>query len=138
VYEIKGGEVMANEQNLKPNTERTPKERQELARKAGKASGEARREKATLKSLLPLMMSLEVKDDKDKEALKALGLSDDELCNGALVSMALLQKAMKGNIQAIRLLAELNGENQVQGTTNIGAEGVNMHISFEGKGESNE
>jgi hypothetical protein len=73
-----------------------------------------------------------------KEKLKELGLSDKDMCNGALVSMALLQKAMKGNIQAIRLLAELNGENQVQGTTNIGAEGVNMHISFEGKGESNE
>ena len=124
-------------ENLKPNTERTPKEREELARKAGKASGEARREKATLKSLLPLMMSLEVKDEKDKDALKALGLSDDDLCNGAIVSMALLQKAMKGNIQAIRLLAELNGENQVQGTTNIGSEGVKFNISFSGKGEEN-
>ena len=82
-------------------------------------------------------MSLEVKDEKDKDALKALGLSDDDLCNGAIVSMALLQKAMKGNIQAIRLLAELNGENQVQGTTNIGSEGVKFNISFSGKGEEN-
>ena len=129
---------MANEQNLIRINERSKKEQRELARKGGIASGEARREKATLKNLLPMMMSLEIKDDKDKEKLKALGLSDKDMCNGALVSMALLQKAMKGNIQAIRLLAELNGENQVQGTTNIGAEGVNMHISFEGKGESNE
>jgi hypothetical protein len=138
VYEIEGGEVMANEQNLIRINERSKKEQRELARKGGIASGEARREKATLKNLLPMMMSLEIKDDKDKEKLKELGLSDKDMCNGALVSMALLQKAMKGNIQAIRLLAELNGENQVQGTTNIGAEGVNMHISFEGKGESNE
>lgn len=129
---------MANEQNLIRINERSKKEQRELARKGGIASGEARREKATLKNLLPMMMSLEIKDDKDKEKLKELGLSDKDMCNGALVSMALLQKAMKGNIQAIRLLAELNGENQVQGTTNIGAEGVNMHISFEGKGESNE
>lgn len=138
MYEIEGGEVMANEQNLIRINERSKKEQRELARKGGIASGEARREKATLKNLLPMMMSLEIKDDKDKEKLKELGLSDKDMCNGALVSMALLQKAMKGNIQAIRLLAELNGENQVQGTTNIGAEGVNMHISFEGKGESNE
>ena len=129
---------MANEQNLIRINERSKKEQRELARKGGIASGEARREKATLKNLLPMMMSLEIKDDKDKEKLKELGLSDKDMCNGALVSMALLQKAMKGNIQAIRLLAELNGENQVQGTTTIGAEGVNMHISFEGKGESNE
>ena len=137
MYEIEGGEVMANEQNLIRINERSKKEQRELARKGGIASGEARREKATLKNLLPMMMSLEIKDDKDKEKLKELGLSDEDMCNGALVSMALLQKAMKGNIQAIRLLAELNGENQVQGTTNIGAEGVNMHVTFTGKGGNN-
>ena len=40
---------MANEQNLIQNSERTPSERRELARKAGKASGEARRLKAKMK-----------------------------------------------------------------------------------------
>ena len=38
---------MANEKNLKPNSERTPNERKELARKAGKASGKARLAKKT-------------------------------------------------------------------------------------------
>ena len=43
---------MANEGNLKPNSERTPKERVELARKAGKASGKKRRERKTIADAL--------------------------------------------------------------------------------------
>ena len=38
---------MANEKNLKPNSERTPKERKENARKGGNASGKARLAKKT-------------------------------------------------------------------------------------------
>ena len=38
---------MANEKNLKPNSERTPKERKENARKGGIASGKARLAKET-------------------------------------------------------------------------------------------
>ena len=40
---------MANEQNLIKNSERTPSERRESAKKAGVASGKARRKKANLK-----------------------------------------------------------------------------------------
>ena len=42
---------MPNPENLKPNTERTPKEREELARKAGIASGKARREKKLMSQM---------------------------------------------------------------------------------------
>ena len=38
---------MANEKNLKPNSERTPKKRKENARKGGIASGKARLAKKT-------------------------------------------------------------------------------------------
>ena len=40
---------MANEQNLVPNEARTPSERRENARKAGIASGKARRERKLIK-----------------------------------------------------------------------------------------
>ena len=43
---------MANEANLKANSERTPSERIELARKAGKASGRRRRERKTIADAL--------------------------------------------------------------------------------------
>lgn len=41
-----------NEKNLIPNEERTPRERRENARKAGIASGKARREKKTIQNIL--------------------------------------------------------------------------------------
>ena len=48
---------MANEQNLIPNSERTPSELREMARNGGLASGEARRKRKTLKEELLLMLS---------------------------------------------------------------------------------
>lgn len=42
---------MANSENLIPNAQRTPSERRENARKAGKKSGEVRRERAQLRKL---------------------------------------------------------------------------------------
>ena len=48
---------MANEQNLIPNSERSPSELREMARSGGLASGEARRKRKTLKEELLLMLS---------------------------------------------------------------------------------
>ena len=41
-----------NDENLIKNSDRTPSERRELARKAGKASGEARRRKRDSRELM--------------------------------------------------------------------------------------
>lgn len=60
---------MANEQNLIPNSERTPSERRENARKAGIASGKARREKADLRRQLQVFLESEAIKDKDGEPL---------------------------------------------------------------------
>ena len=125
-------------ENLIPQNERTKEEQRAIAKKGGVASGVARREKAQLKSAVKLLLSLPVKDPNIKKQLSALGMSDKDIDNSILPALGLFKKACKGDSSAARLLAELNNENQVQGTTNIGAEGVNMHISFEGKGESNE
>ena len=125
-------------ENLIPQNERTKEEQRAIAKKGGVASGVARREKAQLKSAVKLLLSLPVKDPNIKKQLSALGMSDKDIDNSILPALGLFKKACKGDSSAARLLAELNNENQVQGTTNIGTEGVNMHISFEGKGESNE
>jgi hypothetical protein len=136
----KGGEVMARKgvENLIPINERDKDEQRKIRENAGRRSGEVRREKAQLKSAVKLLLSLPVKDPNIKKQLSALGMSDKDIDNSILPALGLFKKACKGDSSAARLLAELNNENQVQGTTNIGAEGVNMHISFEGKGESNE
>lgn len=53
--------VISNPDNLIPNSERTPEERRELASKAGKASGKARRRKAEAKKIVELLGSLPLK-----------------------------------------------------------------------------
>jgi hypothetical protein len=135
----KGGEVMARKgaENLIPVSERTAEELREMTRKGGIRSGEVRREKAQLKSAVKLLLSLPVKDPNIKKQLSALGMSDKDIDNSILPALGLFKKACKGDSSAARLLAELNNENQVQGTTNIGAEGVNMHVTFTGKGGNN-
>ena len=129
---------MANEQNLIPNSERSPKEVRENGKKGGIRSGEVRREKAQLKSAIKTILSLPVKDPKIKAQLKELGMADGDIDNSILPALGLFKKACKGDSSAARLLAELNGENQVQGTTNIDGEGVNFNISFTGKGDNND
>lgn len=123
--------------DLIPVTERTKEEAREISRKGGIKSGEVRREKAKMKSAVKLLFSLPVKDPNIKKQLKALGMNEKDIDNSILPALGLFKKACKGDSSAARLLAELNNENQVQGTTNIGTEGVNMHVTFTGKGGNN-
>lgn len=60
---------MANEQNLIPNSERSPSEVRENGRKGGIASGKARREKADLRRQLQVFLESEAIKDKNGEAL---------------------------------------------------------------------
>ena len=81
---------MANEQNLISNNERTPSERRENARKAGKASGEARRKRKTLRE--ELLALLETKQYQEK------------------ISLAMLEKASKGDTKAFEVIRDTIGE----------------------------
>lgn len=60
---------MANEQNLIPNSERSPSELREQCRKGGVASGKARREKADLRKQLQVFLESEAVKDKEGEPL---------------------------------------------------------------------
>lgn len=94
---------MANPENLKPNTERTPKERSELARKAGKASGKARRQKKEFRELLEL-------------ALSQPNADNPELDNWTVATAALLQKAMGGDVRAWEVMRDTLGQKPVEET----------------------
>lgn len=68
---------MANEKNLVQNKQRTPRERRESARKAGKASGEVRRMKADFKAVL--MERLEQGDTMQQLADSAIEKAHEDL-----------------------------------------------------------
>lgn len=91
---------MANEQNLVPNSKRTPSERRENARKAGIASGKARREKKTFRELMELYGSMPDPDCK--------GYTNDE---SVVVSQYKLAKSKgPGSTQAAAFIRDTKGE----------------------------
>lgn len=81
-----------NTQNLIPNSERTASKRRENARKAGIASGAARRAKKPFK-----LMAEELSQDKRK-----------------LLFDALIEKAEEGSLPHLELYLELAGEHPKQ------------------------
>lgn len=93
-------------ENLIPVTERTKKEAREISRKGGIASGKARREKADLKKKVNEILSMDVFNPQLKETLEEKGLS---ATNQTAIVTVLLQKALKGDMRAIELLAKMNG-----------------------------
>ena len=96
---------MPNPENIiNANSERTPKERQEIARKGGIASGDARRQKKTMRELLDIALSEVIKNPKTGESK-----TGEEW-----VAAALMRKAMKGDVAAYRTIAEMRGENTPQ------------------------
>lgn len=91
---------MANEQNLIPLNERTEKERRELARKAGIASGKARARKATLRELFKLYGSMPDPEHKDRTNNESM-----------VVNQYKLAKSDKpGSTQAAAFIRDTSGE----------------------------
>ena len=88
---------MANkgQENLIPFTERTEEEQRELARQGGIASGKARREKATMKATLEMLLNETNKNGKTYRELATLGL---------------LKGAINGNSSNYRVILETLGE----------------------------
>ena len=95
---------MANEQNLIKNSERTPSERRENAKKAGVASGKARRKKANLKKAFETILQADVASPSVKKQLEDMGF---DTSNEMALAMVMMQKAMKGNVRAFEQISKL-------------------------------
>lgn len=90
---------MANNENLIPNSERTPSERRENARKAGIASGKARREKANLKKQLQVFLESDATLDK----------YGNPLTGAELMVKVAVREMMKGNPKFWELIRDTAG-----------------------------
>lgn len=105
--------TMANEQNLIPNSERTPKQRRENAQKAGIASGEARRRKRDLKLAMQALLEADVKDKRT-----------GEIMSGAeAIALAQYRKAMKGDAKAFELVRDTSGQKPVEKVEQVNIDG---------------
>lgn len=93
---------MAKEDNLKPV--RSEEEARALGKKGGIASGQARREKATMKRTLEMLLD-EVANIKDNES---------KLTYRQLTTLGLLQGAIEGKAENYKTIVQLLGELQEQ------------------------
>ena len=95
---------------------RTTEERQELARKAGKASGEARRKKKSMRETAKQILEMQVVGDANRRNLDNFGIDKDDQNYQTAIVVRLMQKALiEGDTAAIKLIGDLTGELNVEG-----------------------
>ena len=99
---------MANEQNLIPNSQRSPSEVRENSRKGGIASGEARRAKRDFRESMMQALA-EMIDRKDDNGTVIAKISaQDAIC------LKQIAKALKGDTTAAKFCVEVSTEKQKQ------------------------
>ena len=99
---------MAGYENIRDaNDKRTPEERRELAKKAGKASGQARRRKANFQKTLNLLLTAEIDNEEWKPILESLGV---ECTLESALLMAQIKAALDGDTQAAKFVAQYSGQ----------------------------
>ena len=106
---------MANEENLIPNSERTPSELREMTSKGGKKSGEVRRRKKTMKQVMDMLLTMPAGTQEDWQLLCDMGIdmsdfSEEEINNMLVVNAALLRSAKKGDVASIKELRGIIGD----------------------------
>ena len=102
---------MANEQNLKPI--RTESEAREKGRNGGIASGQARREKKTIKKILADLLDSEIKDSPQFAKLASkMGVESDKSVKDIFTMVCLLNSVKSGNLGDLERLSKLLGEDK--------------------------
>lgn len=104
---------IANLENLVSNEKRTPEERRENAKKAGKASAKARREKRTIQKLANELFSAPCKENPAFEKLaKQLKLETDKSIKELFVLICSINTLKKGTLVDLQKLMEILGEDE--------------------------
>ena len=101
---------MANEQNLIPNSARTPTERRNNARKAGIASGKARREKRDRKQRAAELFDLTMQGAGVEKIKKFFNINDDLTAYETMVLSCFMKAMQKGDANALEKLLKISGE----------------------------
>lgn len=99
-----------NEKNLIPASERTPSERREIAQKAGRASGVARRRKRSMKEAADLYLSMPVSDKRRWNKISRKYVDPEDIDNQMAMIIGLTEAATAGDASAARVVLQLLGE----------------------------
>ena len=105
--------------NLMPiqevNSNRTREQHSADSRRAGIASGEARRKKKAMKEAINMLLSLPLKDEKAKAYLEYLGFEEEDMDNQLGLVISMYKEAVaKGNVQAANWIRDTAGDKPVE------------------------
>jgi hypothetical protein len=104
--------------NLIQIPQRTKEEQREITKKGGKKSAQKRAERKAFADALKLALSLKP-SERNKAKLQELGITDpDFLNNQQLGVMKILEKYLKGDIQAFVAIRDTIGEKPTDKTEN--------------------
>lgn len=101
---------MANEQNLIPGGGETSEKRRENARKAGIASGVAKRRNKTFKQIMTNLLELKPADPEVIKNLEAQGIDAEEMTNKTVLALSMYNEARKGDVNAAKLVMSMIAE----------------------------
>lgn len=104
-----------NPQNLIPNSERTPEELREQTRRAGIASGVARREKKTFRETMEMCLQELVERKGEDGSVLGKITAQQAIC------LKQIAKAIKGDTPAAKYCAEVSTPKQIEITGKDGA-----------------
>lgn len=74
--------------------------------KGGKASAESRRRKKSIMECTKMILENGILPPKTRDQLKKIGVDPDEISYNAAVAMSMINKALQGDVQAAKLIAE--------------------------------
>ena len=95
------------------NTRRTPEERVAIAKKAGIASGEARRKKKAMQEVTKEILNMPLKPeelDNICDIKSFTSFKDKNITVQEAITIAIMQKALKGDYKAAGYLRDTAGE----------------------------
>lgn len=99
-----------NDENLIPNSERTPSELREMTSKGGIKSGESRRKKKKMREVLGYFLHEAELPEHLREDLEEHGISEEDMNHLAVMTKALVSKAESGDVSAYNTIATMMGE----------------------------
>lgn len=106
---------MQGHENLIPINERTKDEQRKIRKKAGIASGAARRKKKELRTRIQNALSTAVTNPKIKSKIEKMGMDpEDATAFDAVVASLLSEAIMCQNVKAIAMLMDYAGESPAE------------------------
>ena len=126
---------MPNTENLIPFGELSKEEAEKIRKKGGKARGEQQRQEKSLRQCAKMLLSLKPTDEKARKIIKSAGIKSEYTTNAMLATLAIYNKALKGDVAAYRTLMEAEESTNAKDNTCDKAELPKLYEALRGVDE---